>query len=63
MNLSVSSAFDGGNIRLVAIEGNATRSAVLLEADVKNAKSVIIATDSDEASVLITLTVRQLTAL
>ncbi|MGW4941234.1 potassium channel family protein [Actinoplanes sp. NPDC004185] len=47
---------------LVAIEGNATRSAVLLEADVKNAKSVIIATDSDEASVLITLTVRQLTA-
>jgi voltage-gated potassium channel len=35
---------------LVAIEGNATRSAVLNEADVKNAKSVIIATDSDEAS-------------
>ncbi len=47
---------------LVAIEGNATRSAVLLEADVKNCKAVIIATDSDEASVLITLTVRQLTA-
>ena len=47
---------------LVAIEGNATRSAVLMQADVKNAKSVIIATDSDEASVLITLTVRQLTA-
>src|SRR3954471_24344686 len=47
---------------LVAIEGNATRSAVLNQADVKNCKSVIIATDSDEASVLITLTVRQLTA-
>src|SRR4051794_28902035 len=47
---------------LVAIEGNATRSSVLNEADVKNCKSVIIATDSDEASVLITLTVRQLTA-
>jgi voltage-gated potassium channel len=47
---------------LVAIEGNATRSAVLLEADVKNCKSVIIATDTDEASVLISLTVRQLTA-
>ena len=46
----------------VAIEGNATRSAVLLEADVKNCKSVIIATDTDEASVLISLTVRQLTA-
>jgi voltage-gated potassium channel len=47
---------------LVAIEGNATRSAVLNQADVKNAKAVIIATDSDEASVLISLTVRQLTA-
>src|SRR3954454_20736005 len=47
---------------LAAIEGNATRSAVLNEADVKNCRSVIIATDSDEASVLITLTVRQLTA-
>lgn len=47
---------------LVAIEGSATRSSVLNEAHVKNAKSVVIATDSDDASVLITLTVRQLTA-
>ncbi|GID96808.1 potassium channel family protein [Amorphoplanes digitatis] len=47
---------------LVAIEGNATRSAVLEEADVRKAKAVIIATDTDEASVLISLTVRQLTA-
>jgi voltage-gated potassium channel len=47
---------------LVAIEGSATRSAVLNQADVKHAKAVIIATDSDDASVLITLTVRQLTA-
>jgi voltage-gated potassium channel len=46
----------------VVIEGDATRSAVLNDADVKNAKSVIIATDRDESSVLITLTVRQLTA-
>src|SRR3954464_3591243 len=46
---------------LVALEGNAPRRSVLLQADVNNAKSVIIATDSDEASVLITLTVRQLT--
>ncbi|GIF43593.1 potassium channel family protein [Actinoplanes xinjiangensis] len=46
----------------VVIEGDATRSSVLNEADVKNAKSVIIATDRDESSVLITLTVRQLTA-
>lgn len=47
---------------LVVVEGNATRSAVLNEAHVKNAKSVIIATDTDEVSVLVTLTVRQLTA-
>jgi voltage-gated potassium channel len=47
---------------LVVVDGSATRSAVLLDADVKNSKAVIIATDSDEASVLITLTVRQLTA-
>jgi voltage-gated potassium channel len=47
---------------LVVIEGNATRSSVLNQADVKNAKTVIIATDTDEASVLISLTVRQLTA-
>ena len=47
---------------LVAVEGSATRSSVLNEAHVKNAKAVIIATDSDEVSVLVTLTVRQLTA-
>jgi voltage-gated potassium channel len=46
---------------LVVIEGNASRSRILEQADVKNARAVIIATDSDEASVLITLTVRQLT--
>jgi voltage-gated potassium channel len=47
---------------LVAIEGSATRSGVLIEARVQDAKAVIIATDSDDASVLVTLTVRQLTA-
>jgi voltage-gated potassium channel len=47
---------------LVAIEGNATRSSVLHQADVQHCKAVIIATDTDEASVLISLTVRQLTA-
>ncbi len=47
---------------LVGIEGSATRSATLLEAHVKDAKSVIIATHSDDAAVLVTLTVRQLTA-
>lgn len=47
---------------LVTVEGSATRSATLNEAHVKNAKAVIIATDSDDAAVLVTLTVRQLTA-
>jgi voltage-gated potassium channel len=46
---------------LVGVEGSATRSAVLLEAHVKEAQSVIIATHSDDAAVLVTLTVRQLT--
>jgi voltage-gated potassium channel len=47
---------------LVAVEGSATRSAVLNEAHVTSAKAVIIATDKDDASVLVALTVRQLTA-
>lgn len=47
---------------LVVVQGSATRSAVLAEAHVKLAKAVIIATDSDEAAVLVTLTTRQLTA-
>ncbi|MFB6393087.1 potassium channel family protein [Polymorphospora sp. 2-325] len=47
---------------LVAIEGSATRSSTLNEAHVKNAKAVIIATNRDDAAVLVALTVRQLTA-
>jgi voltage-gated potassium channel len=47
---------------LVVIEGSATRSSILLEAHIKDAKAVIIATNTDEASVLCTLTARQLTA-
>lgn len=47
---------------LAVVEGSATRSSVLLEAHVKDAKAIIIATNSDEASVLVTLTARQLTA-
>ena len=46
---------------LVVIEGSATRAAVLTDAHVKEAQSVIIATDRDEAAVLIALTTRQLT--
>jgi voltage-gated potassium channel len=47
---------------LVVVEGSGTRSAVLTEAHVAQAKAVIIATNSDEAAVLVTLTARQLTA-
>ena len=47
---------------LVGVEGSATQSSTLLAAHVKDAKAVIIATHSDDAAVLVTLTVRQLTA-
>ncbi|HEX5543224.1 MAG TPA: potassium channel family protein [Micromonospora sp.] len=47
---------------LVAVEGSATRSNVLNEAHLHSAKALIIATDSDDTAVLVTLTVRQLTA-
>lgn len=46
---------------LVAIEGSATRAAILTEAHVQRAKAVIVAAHSDEAAVLIALTARQLT--
>ncbi|MFC0530616.1 potassium channel family protein [Phytohabitans kaempferiae] len=47
---------------LVTLEGSATRSSILADAHIKDAKAVIIATDTDEASVLVTLTARQITA-
>lgn len=47
---------------LVTVEGSATRSAVLAQAHLQDAKTLMIATDSDDAAVLITLTARQLTA-
>ncbi|MFJ8582756.1 potassium channel family protein [Micromonospora sp. NPDC093277] len=47
---------------LVTVEGSATRSAVLEEAHVRSAKAVIIATDSDDSSVMVALTARQITA-
>lgn len=47
---------------LAAIEGSATRSAVLSEARLQDAKTLMIATDSDDAAVLVALTARQMTA-
>src|SRR5688572_10530396 len=47
---------------LVVVEGSATRSEVLVEANVRDAQAVIIAAHTDESAVLVALTVRQLTA-
>jgi len=46
---------------LAVIEGSATRAAILNDAEIDRAKAVIVAAQSDEAAVLITLTARQLT--
>ena len=46
---------------VAVVEGSATRSSVLLDAHIKGAKAIIVATGTDEASVLVTLTARQLT--
>ncbi|HEX5739948.1 MAG TPA: potassium channel family protein, partial [Pilimelia sp.] len=47
---------------LAAIEGSGTRSAILTEANLAQAKVLMIATDRDDAAVLVALTARQLTA-
>jgi voltage-gated potassium channel len=47
---------------LTTIEGSATQSGVLTDAQVRQAKAVIIATKADDSAVLIALTVRQLTS-
>ncbi|MFI1970000.1 Ion channel protein [Streptomyces cinnamoneus] len=44
----------------VAVVGDATRSDVLLRAEVQKARQVIIATQRDDTAVLVTLTARQL---
>lgn len=44
----------------VAIEGNATQSAVLVEAGVSKARAVVVAPNRDDTAVLITLTAREL---
>ena len=44
------------------MEGSATRSSVLRQAQIESAKTLIIATDTDESATLVSLTARQLTA-
>jgi voltage-gated potassium channel len=45
---------------LVTVEGDGRRTAILNDAMVSRAKQVIVATDEDDTSVLVTLTVRRL---
>lgn len=45
---------------LVTVHGNGTRSDVLRLAQVSRARAVVIATDRDDAAVLVTLTAREL---
>jgi voltage-gated potassium channel len=45
---------------LAAVHGRSTQTAVLEEAGVRTAEGVIVATDTDESSVLTTLTAREL---
>ena len=56
-------AIDEANrIGLVAVQGDATRSEVLQRARLADARTVIVATDRDDTSVLATLTARGSTA-
>ena len=47
---------------LVAVHGDATSVAALEQANIRDARSVIVAVDRDDTAVLITLTARQLNA-
>ncbi|CAO5242361.1 potassium channel family protein [Frankia sp. AgKG'84/4] len=51
---------DAGRDGLTTVVGSGTRAAVLQEALAERARAVIVATNSDEANVLITLTARNL---
>ncbi|MDQ3764018.1 MAG: potassium channel family protein [Actinomycetota bacterium] len=55
------SALEAANARgLVTVHGNGTRSDVLRLAGVTRARSVVVATNRDDAAVLVTLTAREL---
>jgi voltage-gated potassium channel len=51
---------DATRAGFAAVHGRSTRTAVLEEAGVREASGIIVATDTDEASVLTTLTAREL---
>ena len=51
---------EASKMGLVVVEGDARRDEVLTEAEIHKAANVIIATNADDTSVLVTLTVRRL---
>lgn len=53
-------AAQAANAGFAVVEGDATRRSVLEQAGARKARAVIVATRTDDAAVLITLTVRQL---
>ena len=54
------SASDARRMGIAVVLGDARREEVLLDAGVDRASSIIVATDSDDTSVLVTLTVKRL---
>lgn len=53
---------EAGRAGHVAIQGDATQSAVLEQAEIRSARTVIVAPNRDDTAVLITLTARELNA-
>ena len=60
VDIDAGAVADAANQGFVAIRGNATNSAVLDQAGVRQAKAVIIAPNRDDTAVLATLTVREI---
>jgi voltage-gated potassium channel len=56
------SVAEANRMGLVAVQGDATRSGVLQRAHLASARTVVVATDRDDTSVLATLTARRLNA-
>ncbi len=56
------SVAEANRMGLVAVQGDATRSGVLQRAHLPSARTVVVATDRDDTSVLATLTARRLNA-
>ncbi len=60
VDTDVSALEAASSLGLVTVNGNGTRSDVLRLAGVSRARSIVVATDRDDAAVLVTLTAREL---